>query len=146
MKIITCTHDRHAAEILAIFNEAIVTSTALFDYQPRTPAMMLAWFQAKAEGGFPVLGLEGADGRLLGFASYGTFRAWPAYKYSVENSVYVAAEARGQGVGLLLIWHGLSATESTRPRKVPFERTREHLLPADLNFVVQHMFPFRNCL
>ena len=103
MKIITCTHDRHAAEILAIFNEAIVTSTALFDYQPRTPAAMLAWFEAKAEGGFPVLGVEGADGRLLGFASYGTFRTWPAYKYSVEHSVYVHQHHRGKGIGRMLM-------------------------------------------
>jgi phosphinothricin acetyltransferase len=80
-----------------------VTSTALFDYQPRTPAMMLAWFEAKAEGGFPVLGVEGTDGRLLGFASYGTFRAWPAYQYSVEHSVYVHKDHRGKGIGRRLM-------------------------------------------
>ena len=41
--------------------------------------------------------------RYLGFSSIGPFRAWAAYKYSVENSVYVAAEARGKGIGKLLI-------------------------------------------
>ena len=69
MNIVTCTHDRHAAEILAIFNEAIVTSTALFDYLPRTPAAMVAWFEGKQGGNYPVIGVEGCDGQLLGFAS-----------------------------------------------------------------------------
>jgi L-amino acid N-acyltransferase YncA len=43
------------------------------------------------------------DGKILGFSSIGPFRAWAAYKYSVENSVYVAAEVRGKGIGKLLI-------------------------------------------
>ena len=44
-----------------------------------------------------------AQGVLLGFASYGTFRAWPAYKYSVEHTVYVHKDHRGKGLGLLLM-------------------------------------------
>lgn len=46
-----------------------------------------------------MVGLEADDGQLLGFASYGTFRAWPAYKYSVEHSVYVHKDHRGKGLG-----------------------------------------------
>jgi phosphinothricin acetyltransferase len=42
-------------------------------------------------------------GTLLGFASYGTFRAWPAYKYSVEHSLYVQKSQRGKGIGLALL-------------------------------------------
>ena len=103
MKTVDCTHSQHAAQMLEIFNEAIVNSTALFDYKPRTPQMMAAWFQAKAAGGFPVIGIEGADGSLLGFASYGTFRAWPAYKYTVEHSVYVHKNHRGLGLGRRLM-------------------------------------------
>ncbi|WP_459617276.1 N-acetyltransferase family protein [Bordetella sp. 2513F-2] len=103
--LIDCTHARHAAAILAIFNDAILTSTALYDYKPRTMASMDAWFQAKSAGGFPVIGYEDADGQLMGFASYGTFRAWPAYKYSVEHSVYVDARYRGRGLGEALLRH-----------------------------------------
>jgi phosphinothricin acetyltransferase len=102
MKLVDCDL-RHAPAILAIFNDAILHSTALYDYKPRTEDMMAVWFAAKAKGNFPVLGLEEDDGTLLGFASYGTFRAWPAYKYSVEHSVYVAAPFRGRGLGRKLL-------------------------------------------
>ncbi|KDB96108.1 acetyltransferase (GNAT) domain protein, partial [Bordetella bronchiseptica D993] len=101
--LVDCTHDRHAAAILDIFNDAILTSTALYDYQPRALASMEAWFQAKRQGGFPVVGFEDAAGVLMGFASYGTFRAWPAYKYSVEHSVYVDRRYRGRGLGEALL-------------------------------------------
>ncbi|MEY3490655.1 MAG: hypothetical protein RL655_2223 [Pseudomonadota bacterium] len=95
-----CTHERHAPAILAIFNEAIVNSTALYDYQPRPLESMKAWFDAKQQGSFPVIGLEDSQGQLLAFGSYGTFRAWPAYKYTAEHSVYVHHDHRGRGLGL----------------------------------------------
>jgi L-amino acid N-acyltransferase len=112
MKLIRCTHDRHAEHILAIFNEAIVHSTALFDYHPRTAEAMVGWFKAKAAGAFPVIGVEDEGGQLLGFASYGTFRAWPAYKYSVEHSVYVHKDHRGQGIGRLLMRELIAAAQA----------------------------------
>ncbi|MBC7957530.1 MAG: N-acetyltransferase [Cytophagales bacterium] len=103
MHPVSCTEERHAAAILAIFNEAIVNSTALYDYKLRTPESMVGWFAAKRAGGFPVVGFENDAGELLGFASYGTFRAWPAYKYSVEHSIYVHQDHRGQGLGRKLL-------------------------------------------
>jgi L-amino acid N-acyltransferase len=98
--VVACTFERHADAILAIFNEAIVHSTALWDYHPRPRESMVAWFQAKKAGPYPVLGIESAQGELLAFGSYGSFRAWPAYRYSVEHSVYVHQAHRGQGLGL----------------------------------------------
>lgn len=103
MKIVQCTYDRHATQILELFNEVIATSTALFDYKPRTTESMAAWFKAKENGSFPVIGAENDFGQLMGFASYGTFRAWPAYKYSVEHSVYVHKDHRGRGLGRMLL-------------------------------------------
>ena len=85
MQLIACTHGAHAQAILDILNHAIVTSTALYDYQPRSLTNMRIWFDAKAAGGFPVIGAVDEAGTLLGFASYGTWRAFPAYKYSVEH-------------------------------------------------------------
>ena len=103
MKLIECKACRHAEAILALFNDAIVNSTALYDYKPRTAEMMQVWFEAKGKGRFPVIGVEGDGGELMGFASFGTFRAWPAYKFSVEHSVYVDARFRGQGIGRRLL-------------------------------------------
>lgn len=103
LRRVDCTHDRHGAAILDILNEAIVTSTALYDYRPRPLAAMAAWFTAKAQGNFPVIGIEDAAGTLLAFGSFGTFRAFPAYKYTVEHSVYVHKDHRGRGLGAVVM-------------------------------------------
>ena len=112
MQFIACTHQSHASAILDIFNEAIANSTALYDYKPRAPESMTGWFKAKEAGGFPVIGAVAPDGQLLGFASYGTFRAWPAYKYSVEHSVYVRKDQRGKGIGLALMEQLIAAAQA----------------------------------
>jgi phosphinothricin acetyltransferase len=103
MHLVSCTEQHHAAAILEIFNDAILHSTALYDYKPRTPASMTTWFAAKHNNHFPVIGLEDDAGTLLGFASYGSFRAYPAYKYSVEHSIYVQKDHRGEGLGRKLL-------------------------------------------
>jgi L-amino acid N-acyltransferase len=101
-KIVSCD-ERHALAILAILNEAIVTSTALYDYVPRQPSAMEAWFENKKKGNYPVIGAEAEDGSLMGFASYGPFRNFPAYKYSIEHSVYVEKSFRGKGIAKALM-------------------------------------------
>jgi L-amino acid N-acyltransferase len=98
---------RHAVEndlpdLLFIYNDIILHTTAVYDYEPHTLEMRRQWFAIKQQQGFPVFVAE-KEGKILGFSSIGPFRAWAAYKYSVENSVYVAAEARGKGIGKLLI-------------------------------------------
>lgn len=90
------------ADILRIYNQAIEKTTAVFEYRPHTLEMRREWFKAKQAASLPVLvALE--SGAVLGFASYGPFRAWPAYKYSVELSVYVDESARGRGIGSVLV-------------------------------------------
>ena len=111
MKIIACEPQRHSAAILAIFNDAIANSTALYDYRPRAAESMVGWFEAKSRGRYPVIGVEDEHGELMGFASFGPFRAWPAYKYTVEHSVYVDARFRGQGVGRALLGAAILAAE-----------------------------------
>jgi L-amino acid N-acyltransferase YncA len=111
MQIVACTLNEHRRAILDIMNDAITTSTALYDYRPRSLESMTAWFDAKLAGGFPVWGALDDSGQLCGFASYGTFRAFPAYKYSAEHSVYVARDVRGQGVGRLLMSRLIESAE-----------------------------------
>jgi L-amino acid N-acyltransferase len=103
IKLVHCIYDRHASQILDIFNEVIVNSTALFDYKPRSPESMIGWFEAKQQHQFPVIGFEDERGQLLGFASYGSFRTWPAYKYTVEHSIYIHKDHRGRGLGHQLL-------------------------------------------
>lgn len=108
-----CNEAGHAAAILAILNEAIVNSTALYDYVPRPPEAMATWFAAKRAMGAPVVGAFDASGTLLGFASWGTFRAFPAYKYTVEHSVYVHQDHRGRGLGERLMRELISRARET---------------------------------
>jgi L-amino acid N-acyltransferase len=100
---VACTYDLDAPAILAILNESIANSTALYDYEPRSIESMSKWFQTKTDGNFPVIGAVNEYNQLLGFASYGTFRAWPAFKYSIEHSIYIHPDYRRQGIGRALL-------------------------------------------
>jgi L-amino acid N-acyltransferase YncA len=90
------------AAMLAIYNNAVLTTTAVYDYKPRSGEQQTAWFQAKREQSLPVLVADDGE-TVVGFASYGPFRPWPAYLHSVENSLYVAPDRRGRGIGSLLL-------------------------------------------
>ena len=81
----------------------MLRTTASYDYDPVTLESRQAWFAAKQAGGWPVFVMEDAAGTVLGFSTYGPFRAWRGYLYTAEHSVYVAEAARGQGLGRALI-------------------------------------------
>ena len=88
--------------MLEIYNDVILNTTAVYDYEPHTLAMRKAWFDTKQKDGYPIF-IAVENGQVLGFSSLGPFRAWAAYQYTVENSVYVSADSRGKGVGRLLL-------------------------------------------
>ena len=94
--------EKDLPQILAIYNDIILNTTAVYDYTAHTLDMRRQWFDAKQKDGFPVFVAE-ENNTIAGFSSIGPFRAWAAYKYSVENSVYVAADQRGKGIGKLLL-------------------------------------------
>ena len=102
-RIVPAAPEPHAAAVREIFNDAIENTTALYDYQPRSMTTVLQWFGAKARDGYPVLAAVDTDGVLLGFASYGPFRSWPAYQYTIEHSLYVHRDHRRRGVGRALL-------------------------------------------
>ena len=102
MHIKSCT-EKQLPEILDIFNDAILNSTALYDYKVRTMETMHQWYNDKLAHNYPVLGAFDEAGMLLGFATYGMFRVRPAYKYTVEHSVYVRHDKRGKGIGKILL-------------------------------------------
>lgn len=103
MQLIDCSFEQHSPAILAIFNQAILTSTALYEYQPRTEEFMRNWFALKAANRFPVVGAINAAGELMGFASYGSFRAFEGYKFTVEHSVYIHPDHQRKGLGKALL-------------------------------------------
>jgi L-amino acid N-acyltransferase len=88
--------------ILAIYNEVIRNSTAVYSEEEFTPDRGAAWFRAKMEHGFPMIVSRDASG-VAGFGTFGEFRAWPCYKHTVEHSVHVRVDRRGQGVGRALV-------------------------------------------
>ena len=101
-KLKSCT-EVQLPEILDIFNDAILNSTALYEYKVRTLERMNAWYADKIKGDYPVVGAFAQDGKLLGFSTYGMFRVQPAYKYTLEHSVYVRCDMRGHGLGKVLL-------------------------------------------
>ena len=89
--------------VLAIYNEVIRTSTAVYALEPSTLEERLSWYRARIAGGHPVLVAVARDG-IAGFASFGEWRgAWGGYRYTVEHSVHVRSDARGGGVGTALL-------------------------------------------
>ncbi|MCB2292139.1 N-acetyltransferase family protein [Clostridium algoriphilum] len=87
--------------ILEIFNDAIINTTAIYDYKAHTIDDRKQWYKKKKEEGYPILVVE-ENNKVIGFATYGPFRAWPAYKYTVEHSIYVDGKYRNKGTGTLL--------------------------------------------
>src|ERR1700675_4903873 len=89
-------------QILSIYNEVIRNSTAVYSEIELTSARGDSWFDAKAEQEFPFIVAQ-TDMGIVGFGTFGEFRAWPCYRHSVEHSVHVRADRRGQGIGRALV-------------------------------------------
>ncbi len=102
MGLLTDATEDDLPGILAIFNDVIATTTAVYREEPASLEERRAWMQARVAAGYPVLVAKDAQG-VTGFASFGEFRAWPCYRLTVEHSVHVRADARGQGIGRTLL-------------------------------------------
>jgi len=89
-------------QILEIYNHAILTTTAIYTYNAQTLEDRTLWLNNKNEDGFPVLVFE-ENNIVIGFATFGPFRAWPAYKYTIEHSVYVHDGYKYHGIGTALL-------------------------------------------
>jgi len=98
---------RHATEndipgILEIYNHVILNTTSVYSEEPHTIDMRLAWYRDRMVSDFPVF-VADENGEVAGFSSFGHFRVWPCYRYTVENSVYVHPDHRGQKLSKLLM-------------------------------------------
>jgi phosphinothricin acetyltransferase len=104
-------------EILDIYNDAVLTTLANLDIEAQTIAARVAWFEEHEARGLPVLVAEEV-GRVAGWASLGTYRPRPGYRFTLEDSVYVARGAQGRGVGRELLAELLRRAEALPCRVV----------------------------
>lgn len=88
--------------VLDIYNHVISTSTAVYADEPVNLTERIRWYEAREEQGYPILIAEDTGG-IAGFASFGDWRTWPGYRFTVEHSVHVRADCRGRGFGRLLL-------------------------------------------
>ncbi|AQS86934.1 acetyltransferase [Neoasaia chiangmaiensis NBRC 101099] len=103
--------EKDVPAILEIANDAIRTSDTIWTETLLTFEQRHAWLATRQAAGWPVVVATDDEGSVLGFASYGPFRAFEGYALTVEHSVYVAFHARRQGIGGLLLDELLSRAE-----------------------------------
>lgn len=87
-----------------IYNDAIENTTALYKYSPETLEQRVEWFLVKEKNNDPSFVYE-ENGEVAGFVTYSQFRPYPAYKYTVEHSVYVHKDHYRKGIGSKLMKH-----------------------------------------
>ncbi len=95
--------DADAAAIAAIYNHAVVHTTAIWNDAQVDAANRVAWMGDRRRLGYPVLVAVDDGGDVVGYASFGDWRAFDGYKYTVEHSVYVRHDRRGGGIGRSLM-------------------------------------------
>lgn len=91
-------------DILSVFNDAILHSTAVYQEVPQTLEFRTQWYHDRIRNSYPVL-VAMYDNEFAGFASYGPFRSGYGYRYTVEHSVYIHQNFRGKGIGKALVTH-----------------------------------------
>lgn len=90
------------AAIAAIYNHAVINTAAIWNDQTVDAENRIAWFEARALLGYPVIVSE-ENGVVTGYASFGDWRAFDGFCHTVEHSVYVHPEHQGKGLGLALM-------------------------------------------
>ncbi|HKX61430.1 MAG TPA: GNAT family N-acetyltransferase [Verrucomicrobiae bacterium] len=99
---------RRAAEedlpgILEIYNDAVLTTTATYDYEPRSLEHRRQWFLERQRDDYPIFVATHSGQRVVGWSALNPYHARVGYRFTAENSVYVAAAQRGRGIGRQLL-------------------------------------------
>jgi phosphinothricin acetyltransferase len=133
------------AAITRIYAHAVETGTASFELAPPDQTEMAKRMQTLAEGGFPCFVAE-LDGIIAGYAYAGPYRARPAYRFTVEDSVYVDAKSHGRGIGRALLAALIEAAEAGGYRQMiavigDSEQAASITLHAALGFAYVGTFP-----
>jgi L-amino acid N-acyltransferase YncA len=94
---------RDLQAILDIYNEAVLTTTASYDYEPRTLEQRILWYEDHTKHKFPVFVAENERHEVVGWSALNRYHDRPGYRHTSENSIYVGADHRGKGIGKLLL-------------------------------------------
>jgi phosphinothricin acetyltransferase len=94
---------RDIAGIVAIYNDAVLHTTAIWNEKTVDAANRAAWLADRQRAGYPVLVAIDDAGAVAGYASFGDWRAFDGYRHTVEHSVYVRKDCRGAGIGRALM-------------------------------------------
>ncbi|MHA6197586.1 N-acetyltransferase family protein [Pseudomonas wadenswilerensis] len=86
-----------------IYNDAVLNTTAIWNEQPVDLANRQAWFDGRAAQGYPIIVAVDDGGEVVGYASFGDWRAFEGFRHTVEHSVYIRADQRGNGLGPTLM-------------------------------------------
>ena len=108
----------HAAEIAAIYAHHVEHGTASFESDPPETAEMAARMRKVLDAGAPWLVAQTIDGAVLGYAYASQFRDRPAYRLTCENSIYIADDHRGQGLGKALLSALIAASSAAGFRQM----------------------------
>lgn len=103
---------RDLPEVLGIYNDIILTSTAVYMNEPQSIQEKKQWFAERKEAGYPLLVFE-ENGEVAGFATYSQFRPYPGYRYTMEHSVYVHKEHYQKGIATKLLRELIHIAEET---------------------------------
>jgi L-amino acid N-acyltransferase len=98
-------------DILSIYDDAILNTTAVYTYDPFDLEYAQQWYKKKVQDYWPVLVYE-IDNKVAGFATFGSFRDWPAYQYTIEHSIYVHPNYRRQGIAMYLMKELINIAEA----------------------------------
>ena len=89
--------------ILEIYNDAVLHTTATYDYEPRTLEQRRQWFEDHQRDNYAIFVAVDETGRIVGWSALNPYHTRPGYRFTTENSVYIAADRRGQGIGKQLL-------------------------------------------
>jgi L-amino acid N-acyltransferase YncA len=109
--IIRPARETDLEDITGIYADAVVNGTASYELDPPALDEMRRRYRSLTEGGLPYIVAEN-NNAIVGYAYAGPFRPRPAYRFIVEDSVYVAPQAKGRGIGCALMQHLIAETQS----------------------------------
>ena len=110
--VIRAAEEKDLPDILVIYNEAVLNTTASYDYEPRSLENRRIWFEDHRKINFPILIAESPDEGIVGWGSLNRYHDRPGYRFTAENSVYVATSHQGQGIGFALLSSLITAANS----------------------------------